>query len=323
MKTLYETRASTILYNLLKSNKLEGKFLLPANICPIVPLTLLKAGQSFDFVDISLQDYHIDRESVLSKIEKNPSNYSGIIFVRTYGSMRQFNDFFYKLKKLKSDLFIIDDRCLTIPEFSMYDNNPADLILYSTGYSKYVDIGQGGFGYLKKNYEYTRQNLDFSELALREITNQYKSRILRNELFEYTESPWLETTPPSIHFEDYKKKVINHCKLVKLHKKKINTIYTSRIPRKYQLKEDFQNWRFNILIPDKEKLLRKIFDAGLFASSHYASISHIFGKRHSPNSEKLHGQIINLFNDFYFTVEQAEKIVEIIKDHLNSDKKII
>ncbi|WP_457559300.1 hypothetical protein [Candidatus Harpocratesius sp.] len=321
MIILYEPRASTILYNTLKSNNFDGKFLIPANICPIVPLTLLKAGQSFEFVDISLQDYLIDQEAVLSRVEKNPSDYSGIIVVRTYGYLSDLNYFFWKLKRLKADLFIVDDSCLAIPDFSISSHNHADLILYSTGYAKYADIGTGGFGYLKENYEYSRQILEFSESALQEITNQYKSRIERNEIFEYSESLWLETASPSISFEEYKEKVKNHCESVKLHKKKINLIYTSRIPSEYQLKKDYQNWRFNILVPDKEKLIHLIFQAGLFASSHYASISHIFGKRHSPNSKKLHSQIVNLFNDFYFTEKQAEKISEIVVNYLHSKNR--
>ncbi len=53
MKTIKPPRASAILYNLLVSQKQTKPWLLPANICPIVPITFMKADVPFEFVDIS------------------------------------------------------------------------------------------------------------------------------------------------------------------------------------------------------------------------------------------------------------------------------
>lgn len=64
---ILENRATVILYNFLRSNIRSGKFLLPANVCPIVPTTFLKAGLSFDFIDIDdthAMDQHLALKAI-------------------------------------------------------------------------------------------------------------------------------------------------------------------------------------------------------------------------------------------------------------------
>ena len=46
-------RASAILYNYLSGNHFDKPFLLPANVCPVVPLSFMKAGVGFEFIDIA------------------------------------------------------------------------------------------------------------------------------------------------------------------------------------------------------------------------------------------------------------------------------
>ena len=55
MQIVQASRASAILYNLLKSQTNTHPWLLPANICPIVPITFFKAGVPIEFVDISAE----------------------------------------------------------------------------------------------------------------------------------------------------------------------------------------------------------------------------------------------------------------------------
>ena len=53
-------RASAILYNYLSGNHFDKPFLLPANVCPVVPLSFMKAGVGFEFIDID--ESHVNRE---------------------------------------------------------------------------------------------------------------------------------------------------------------------------------------------------------------------------------------------------------------------
>jgi hypothetical protein len=79
----------------------------------------------------------------------------------------------------------------------------------------------------------------------------------------------------------------------------------------------FQEWRFNILVDPgiKEKILNGLFENKLFAGSHYSSLSHIFGQKRSPVAEKVKSRIINLFNDRYYSGEQALKTCDIINKY--------
>ena len=91
------------------------------------------------------------------------------------------------------------------------------------------------------------------------------------------------------------------------HKEKLNAIYQKALPKSIQLPEAYQHWRFNIMAPNKEEVMQAIFDAGLFASGHYAPQSDV-----CPVAAKLYEHVINLFNDEYFTEEQAIRTCEVI-----------
>ena len=92
----------------------------------------------------------------------------------------------------------------------------------------------------------------------------------------------------------------------------IKTVYKEILPKGIQLNDIYQNWRFNILIENKEEVLNAIFEKGLFVSSHYKPISsgcNIYLK----NATLLHEHTINLFIDRYYNLELAQQTAEIIK----------
>ena len=104
-----------------------------------------------------------------------------------------------------------------------------------------------------------------------------------------------------------KKTLLAKMDAVIMHKEKLNAIYRKNLPAAIQLPAPYQHWRFNIIVPNKEDVLNALFDAGLFASGHY-----------NPQADgcniasNLYTHVINLFNDFYYTEEQAIKTCEII-----------
>ena len=282
---LFEDRASTVLYKVLSKIK-QKKFLLPLNVCPIVPDTFLRANKEFEFVDIEFETLCMNQELVIQKI-KSDMTIDGILFVKTFGIEFDIQPFYKKLKSLNKELFIIDDMCPSIQEFN-YDieNSYADIALFSSGYSKYVDIGYGGYGFLK--------NIEFQTI-FRDKSNDKD-------------------------FLKYKEAILDEIKLMKIHKQELNNIYKKNISKRYHLGEKFNNWRFSILIEDKDILLEKIFKIdGLFASNHYPQIDYDYVKSPMKNSntKKIHNNIINLFNDFRFTKEKAYKITAIINKHIN------
>jgi len=277
---LFEDRASIVLEKVLKKIK-QKKFLLPLNVCPVVPDTFIKANKQFEFIDINLETLCMDYDLILDKI-RNDSTIDGVLFVKTFGIEIDTEPFFKELKDINHNIFIIDDMCPSIPRFNyQIENSYSDLALFSSGYSKYVDIGYGGYGFLKNNkfiniFQDVSENKDFIE---------------------------------------YKKRILKEVASMKVHKEVLNNIYKNGIPEKYHLGEQFNNWRFSLLIDNKEDVLQAIFEnKGLFASSHYPQVDYDYVEYPLQNSKakRIHDKIINLFNDFRFTKEQAYLTVAII-----------
>ena len=105
---------------------------------------------------------------------------------------------------------------------------------------------------------------------------------------------------------------------IKKHKDEINSIYRNDLPQSIQMEDKFQNWRFNILVdPDiKTKIINKLFDNKLFASTHYYPLSYLWKKQEMPKSLFLYNKVINLFNDLYYTEEQAKYSCKIIRKYI-------
>ena len=80
--------------------------------------------------------------SVLSQLNRASVT---VLFVRTYGFLDDQSTNFALLKSEYPNISIVDDRCLCPPEFDVSTFSPdADLTLFSTGYSKFVELGRGG-----------------------------------------------------------------------------------------------------------------------------------------------------------------------------------
>src|SRR6266511_2501701 len=112
MQIVQASRASAIIYSLLANLEDRSPWLLPANICPIVPITFLKARIPFRFVDISARTLHMDLEQAEALIKKR--KFGGLLYAHTYGEASTPNDFFEYIKNFSPELVIIDDRCLCI-----------------------------------------------------------------------------------------------------------------------------------------------------------------------------------------------------------------
>lgn len=317
MNVLFEERASTILYNFLLSIEHNKPFLLPSNICPIVPLTFLKAGKPFEFIDISTDGFCMQPDLVLERLRDRPDAYGGVLYVRTYGAPHSPDDLFREIKEVNRRVIVIDDRCLCIPAFNVEMGPFVDLILYSTGYSKFIDLGYGGFAFMKQVHGYRRHKTAFEQKSLESITSAYKQAVRERMRFVYADSNWLDTSEPRIPFSEYKSLVENMIPATVQLKLNLNRIYAQNLPREIQLRPEQQDWRFNILVPDKEELLDRIFAAGLWASSHYDSLDGVFSDGQSGHAEALSASIVNLFNDRSFDEEKARQVARIVNEHLS------
>jgi len=314
MKIIQAPRASTILYNLLTTRADARPWLLPANICPIVPITFLKARIPFEFADISAATLHIDLEQAEARIKTR--RFGGLLYAHTYGESSTPRDFFDSVKHLAPELVLVDDRCLCIPDFEI--DTPADLTLYSTGYAKIVDLNFGGYAFAQDDLKYRQSYLSFDPQEHVKLEASYKEAVQTRQAFIYHDSDWLETDAPMPAWYDYRQKIENGLKDSLAHRAALNDAYRKLLPHEIQLPQAYQIWRYNIRVKNSARVLKAIFESGLFASSHYASLAGIMVEGRAPQAETLANHVINLFNDHHFDLQKVEKICEVILENYES-----
>ncbi len=236
--------------------------------------------------------------------------------MRAYGAIIPCDDFFQRIKAIDSTITIVDNRCLAVPEFTA-EAGAADVLLYSTGLRKYVSLGYGGYGYINDEMPWSIAPTAFVAEDMTQLERSYKSAIEDRHHFAYLDSDWLDNRDLPICPAEYRRHVLQEKGSVGEWKDRINEIYASHLPAEIQLDSHFQNWRFNVLVPERDRLLRSLFDAGLFASSHYASLAGVFSAGRAPVADHYHSRILNLFNDQHFSVQMARGAVDLINKHLD------
>lgn len=299
---VFERRAAAVLFHLLRSRPDRRPFLVPANACPVIAWTFLEAGTPFRLVDIG-DDLAMDRGQALDALAGDPEAWGGVLFVRTYGAAgaagEEAEPFFRALKSRSADLLVIDDRCLCRPdiEASQGAETPqVDVTLWSTGYSKYVDLGSGGFARLAPHVPYGRQGQ----------TGQ--------------PAGWLDLGEPEVSWEEHRAALAAALPAADAHKRRLNDLYRAALPPEIQLPAAFHDWRFQIRVPRSADLVEKIFSDGLFASRHYPVLGPSFGEVSAgafPRAEALHGEVVNLFNDRNFDEERAARVAALVRRHLD------
>lgn len=309
---VFESRACTVLFNAILSHPIEGPFLLPANICPIVPIVFMKAKREFEFVDIAPTTLCIDHDVLLDRLTAAGIRPAGLLYGRTYGAIFDTTEIFEQIKSISPSALIIDDRCLCSPDFSDMLLPYTDIAIYSTGYAKFANVGYGGFGVLKEGLPYFKANLPFDEASLAKVTACYKGALDGQKRFIYDDCDWLDTHAPSASFEAYQELVHREALDVRKFKDEINLIYSSRLPSEIQFPSAFQTWRFNIHVRNKAQVLTAIREAGFFASDHYHALTDLFGPGKSPYAKLVHEHVINIFNDRFFSLEKAERLTELL-----------
>lgn len=303
-------RASAILYRLLVSRPRTHPWLLPANICPIVPITFLKAGVSFEFVDICPKTLRMDLEQVEARAKRRAIG--GLLYAHPYGEAYTPQEFFLSLKTLDPEVLIVDDRCLCVPETTAKEDAAADVVLFSTGYAKIAELNYGGYAFIKPQVSCPPVRLPFQRADYAVLEKAYKQAVSARTRFYYRDSDWLETETPQPNWDDYRAEIERKTYAALQRRAVLNAIYETTLPREIQLPKQYQQWRFNIRIKNKSDILRAVFAQGLFASSHYASLAGIMADGSAPNAETLADEVINLFNDEHFDEEKAQRTCDII-----------
>lgn len=273
---LFERRATAILHTVLCARADGRPFLMPANACRILPAAFAEAGQPIELVDISEPWLEIDTTACTTRLRARRNAYAGLLFIHPYGCERDATPLFAAVKAVQSDLFVIDDKCLCRPDPDGDRLSPlADLTLFSTGHAKYADLDGGGFAHL------------VAESA--------------HGITAAADEPW----------RDYRRRVADAIDAADGRKAALNAIYARTLPVDVQLATELQRWRFNIRVPEPDRLVDEIFAAGLFASRHYPAPGGF------AVAKRLEADIVNLFNDRYFDAARARRVSELVLRHLD------
>jgi hypothetical protein len=310
-RVVLEQRASTVLFHYLRSVARTGVWLLPANVCPIVPAIFQKAGIDYEFVDIDRQSLCMDILAALLLLRKAPSRYGGVLFVRSFGHRGDFGRFFRGVKAIDADLKVIDDRCLARPRFTSLEQD-ADLELYSTGYSKFVELGWGGWGILRGDQPYMPVVQAFEPDAHADLVERFRMVLRERSLFNCPQTPWLDMETPEIGIEEFQFMVESRIEKSNLHKQSLNAIYAEQLEA-WATPVECQDWRFTILCDCQQELIRAIFAAGHFASTHFASLAPMFGPADVPAADWCGKQVVNLFNDFRYDEDRAGQLANFVR----------
>ena len=308
---VYGTRAASILYQYLRGSKRSGRWILPANVCPIVPAVFHKAEKDFIFCDISPSSYCIDEDLVIEMLKKNRDEIAGIIYVRTYGVARDPRNLFIKAKNISEGLHLIDDRCLCQPSFECGDSH-ADLVLHSTGYAKFVELGKGGWGLLREGHGMKTSSQGYCPGEHERLLESFRDSLVGNKPFLYRDGEWLDMRPPDIDFTEYCRIVSARIPEVRIHKSRLNAIYSEYLGD-FSLPDNYHDWRYNITCKNPKDIISKAFNIGLFASRHYKTLVPAFGAGKAPIAQQLGERIVNLFNDFRIDAASAEALAKAIK----------
>ncbi len=322
VKIIAVPRASTLIYGIAKGASRNKIWLLPANVCPVVPLALVEAGVKFKFIDINPQTLCLDMNELKQKVvEYGLTNIAGVIYIRTYGFAPTANQDLANLRDLLGkDIILVDDQCLSTPivDWSETQAFGADLVLFSTGYSKVIDLGFGGYGVFFNDLAYEPPSIEHDPEAYDALTKLYKAAINKvDPIFANLDSnefssDWVPKDV-GLSWNDLKEKIISKSPKVLSHKRAINKIYNESLCNFNPLNDGYQGWRFNIRVKNPRTVLSSLFEAGLFASDHYYPSSNLWGNNLAVNSLALHKSVINLFNDENYSIHKAKRTVDIIQ----------
>ena len=317
MKKVYSNRALNLLYLFITHNDMRhATILLPTNICHDVFFLLKHIGSEIVFLDIDSETLEMNTGIAMGQLDIQAKTI--LFWNHTYGNPLIPFDFFKAAKSKNPNLVIIDDRCLCDPDnFKLLkEDEIIDLIIYSTGNRKQVDLNYGALGLANSKYNIPSLFYDFDEHIYAELKQLFNGGDLKG-LMTILRTAWIQISFDVKDGLEFENQIISEKSRWKPHKKKLSDIYNEELGDKFAINEKFNGWRFNILVENKNEIFRLLKNEGLFVSNHYPSIGSIFNIKDFPVAEHLHKHVVNLFIDKHYSTDMAYKTARIIRKYGN------
>lgn len=332
-------RASVGIYLVLKQRALSAnsKVIVPANLCYAGIYPIVYAGATPVFCDVDERSGNVTFESFLSACSEDTV---AAIIPHMYGNPVE------EMVKIcgyckEKNILIIED-CASAMGAKAFDYSVGcmgDYVVYSTGYSKTLDLGLGGFLYSKENdlsvieseerklpdfTEENEKNMTFFSKLYRTIRNQgTDSRIekmIYQGLAECCKSDFLH------RIDDEKKEwlfsELKNLDRVISERRSALEKYRAKVKRsdrfEYKYSEGAVPWRYNLLIESSDlryKIIQECLEASLPVSDWYPCVTKLFGEaRVFQGADRHEKMIIN----FPLLVDDCviEKICDILNNNL-------
>jgi hypothetical protein len=294
-KVVVNNSATKIIFDLIKSNVNKKLIIaIPSNICPKLACAL---GKRNKLISLPINKNHFINQNYLKKIIKI-KKIGAVLLVYPYGHYTKKK--YYKLiKELNNkNILVLEDFCLCNPikilkNINKLINNSCKI--FSTGYTKFVDLNKGGFGiFNNEKYSYILKN---------------------NKKFTINFKKKYQINPKLLSFETFKKSI--YFKLITKiaekrqdHSRKINKIYNKLLNNK-KIQKIKGGWRFCFKVVSNKNFLKvkKLkFNKSIFFGYNYNDILNdkkakkyfLKGKKAKKNN------LINLFNDFRYNKTMAK-----------------
>ena len=310
---LFVGRAATAIYLILNAENMQGKLVLyPANICYAAIYPALYAGCKPVFCDVNEQDGNV----TYTEIEKYINQVSVVVIPHMYGNPVQ------DIKKIQR--LCIDKGVLLIEDCAsaMGAETPfgmcgtfGDYVIYSTGYSKTIDIGNGGFLITNRsidrirdtynhlqiwNDEIEKDEVFFSKLyrLIRNYPEQRLDKYIWEGLYDNLKEMFIYRCPGIDR--QIQKAMLNLESIIALRKcnqKKYESwIHQTDFYENYSFHEGAVPWRFCLLVSEekKQEMVDKLLEQNVPVSDWYPVVTSIFGCNNEyPGAKTMERKIIN------------------------------
>lgn len=315
-----------------KINKKGNLVLVPANICYAAVLPIIYAGYQPYFCDV---DSHSGNVTLKTIKESYNSRIVASIIPHMYGNpileLKEIIGFFHSV-----DVIVIED-CASLMAKQGTNYVPGslgDFVIYSTGYSKTIDIGFGGMLYSSK---FRLTDMEDMEQSFKPWSEDYRIewntfshiyRVLRNEgqtsniskvLYHNLPNTLKESYTFSISenqkeqifgcINDLEKIILERCRQYDMYNNLLNEVITAP----YIFDRYAVPWRFNLLVNEKDTFIKRCLRRHLPVSDWYPMVTPIFGVNDCFDGAHWHeNHIVN----FPIMIEDNEvyHICEVIKE---------
>ena len=319
--------------NLSELKEKDKYVIVPANICYAAVFPILSAGLKPLFCDVDSYSGNVTTETI-DKVLRD--DVVAAIIPHMYGN--PVRDLIKIGDRLSQRNIILIEDCASLMTNIKIDYFPGtigDYVIYSTGYSKTIDLGMGGLLFSKKHSldsicehekqlplfkDYFEKETSLFSKIYRLFRNQRHESDLEKEFYKGLKDSFERNFLYRID-DNTQAQVLNEIKkldeVICVRHRQYN-LYKSKLVSKYNLYEFEDNavpWRFNFFIDeDRDGFIQYCLKNSLPVSDWYPCVTPIFGETDTFVNALWHEKHIINF-PLMISEEEIDKICQILIEY--------